>query len=317
MPLANPLLPLRRPAALLLALAPVVLAACGDDGGGPSPVDPDTAPREPIDRFSEEAGTRYVRTDDDALPAPNAPIDFDASFRTVALGPGGGVVEYYDFDVQPQSPAPIHVLYRDGETTPVEDQLNVVDVVPGDEGYSDLWRVLRVTVPPDYVANTVTSLADIEARAFPVEETDTLVDCPIVPEGSTATRRVGDAPTGLVEGWYRGRVVNYLRFDEAPLEVTTAGQVPLSQIYVMYDIDPDPEDPASGLASGFLTEPGTDQTHNVVATLPGEDGYSPLRAVNVLDNDEFGSVAGLASAVAATLLDAGVENVNHPVVAVP
>lgn len=305
------------PTALALGLAPLALAGCGDDGGGPGPVDPDGAPREPIDRFSDDAGTLHVRADDDSLPAPNAPIDFDASFRTAGLGPSGGVVEYYDFDVQPQAPAPIYVLFRDGESSPVEDQLNVVDVVPGGAGYNDFWRVHQVTVPPDFVANTVTSFADIEANGFPIEQTDTLVNCPIVPEGSTATLRAGDAPTGLVEGWYRGRVVNYFQFSEAPLEVTTAGDVPLSQIYVMFQIDPDPEDPTSGAASGFLTEPGTDQTHNVVATLPGDDGYSPLWAVNVLDNDDFASVMGLQSAVMATLLDTGAADVNCPVVSLP
>ena len=32
-------------------------------------------------------------------------------------------------------------------------------------------------------------------------ETDVIKNCPVVPDGSTARMRYGDADTGLVEGW--------------------------------------------------------------------------------------------------------------------
>ena len=34
------------------------------------------------------------------------------------------------------------------------------------------------------------------------------------------------------------------------------------------------KDPESGPPSGFVTEPGTDQTHNVIATLPQAHGIN-------------------------------------------
>ena len=91
--------------------------------------------------------------------------------------------------------------------------------------------------------------------------------------------------------------------------------VPTSPIYVMFNINPDQQD--GGPGSGFKTEPGTTQTHNVVATLPGDAGYSPLWLVSVLDNAAFDSVTDLASAAAATVLGAGVATVNCPIVSVP
>lgn len=281
--------------------------------GGMQAMDPAGAPRASIDRFSDEAGTLLVRGDANDLPGPDEPIDFDQPpFITRGLGPEGEHVEYYNFDVQPTTPAPIYVLFREGMDSPVEDQLNIIDVVPGDPGYNDFWRVHRVTVPSDYEANTATSFEDVDDAGYTVTATDTLVNCPVVPEGSTARKRYGDTEPGLVEGWYRGRVVSYFEFSEAPLAVS-GGSVPVSPIYVSFNVNPGME--GGGPASGFMTEPGG-QTHNVVATLPGDSGYSPLWTVNVYDNQDFGEVEDLQSARDSDILATGAANVNCPVVSV-
>jgi hypothetical protein len=294
-----------------LAITTALLAGCGDDPG--TGVDPDLAPRAEIDRFSQAAGTLMVRDGSNGLPAANAAVDFDrAPFVTTGLGPSGEVVRYYNFDVQPTTPAPIFVFFRDGEDVPVEGQLNVVGAIPGDDGYNDFWQVVRVVVDGDYVANEITSVAEIAARGLATEETSTLVNCPIVPEGSTAELRLaGDS--GLVRGWYEGSVVHYFHFGEAPLETLAAGNVPTSPIYVTFNLNP--EEPGGGPASGFVTEPGTDQTHNVVATVPGDPGYSPLWAVNIYDNADFASVVDLESAQASDILVDHATMVNCPVVA--
>ncbi len=277
-------------------------------------MDPDSAETVSVDRFSEEAGNLMVRTDQNNLPGQNEPVNFDqAPFLTKGLGPNGGKVEYYNFDVQPRSPAPIYVLFRENETSPVEEQLNIIDAIPGDDGYNDFWRVNRVTVPMDYEANTATSLSDINSAGYSVEATDMLVNCPVVPEDSTASKRHGDSSSGTVRGWYKNKVVHYFEFTEATLK-TRGGQVPLSPIYVSFNKNPD--QPGGGAASGFVTEEGSDQTHNVVATVPGDTGYSPLWNVNVYNNSDFGSVSDLDSATAAEILAMSVTNVNCPIVEV-
>ena len=281
---------------------------------GMEPTDPSEAPRATIDRFSEDAGTLMVRSAENDLPGPNEPIDFDQGpFLTHGLGPDGDPVSYYNFDVQPTEPAPIYALFREGEETPVEGQLNVVGVVPGDEGYNDFWHVHRVTVPEHYEANAVTSVQGLMDAGYDIEETSTLVNCPIVPDDSTASTRYDDGDAGLVEGWYDGQVVSYFLFEEAPLEVA-GGSVPLSPIYVSFNKNPDEE--GGGPPSGFKTEIESDQTHNVVATLPDDAGYSPLWSVNIYDNAEFDMVSDLASATSATILAEGAATVNCPVVSV-
>ncbi|WP_276258745.1 hypothetical protein [Haloglomus litoreum] len=286
-----------------------------DDGMGMEPTDPASAERVSVDRFSEAAGTLMVRTEENGLPGPDEPVDFDqAPFVTKGLGPDGGHVTYYNFDVQPTTPAPIFVLFREGADTPVEGQLNVIDAVPGDEGYNDFWHVHAVTVPESYEANTVTSRQAIADAGYEVTATDMLVNCPVVPDGSTATMRGGDSDPGLVEGWYRGTVVSYFQFTEAPL--TSSGEsVPLSPIWVTFNVNPGED--GGGPPSGFRTEAGSDRTHNVLATVPGQEGYSPLWLVNIYDNADFEAVSDLDSAQAAEVLASGAATVNCPVVAFP
>jgi len=297
----------------LSALLIVTAAACGDEA--PVGSDPDTAEVMAIDRFSAAAGSLMVRDDANGLPAANAPVDLDvAPFLTTGLGPDGQTVSYYNFDVQPTAPAPIYVFVREGDGTPVEGQLNVIDVIPGDDGYNDLWQVTRVLVDDAYVANEVTSREEIVARGLTVEATDTLVDCPVVPAGSTATRRLADGDPGLVRGWYRGQIASYFHFGEAPLVTTAGGLVPTSPIYVTFNVNPGAD--GGGPPSGFVTEPGTSQTHNVIASVPGEPGYSPLWAVNIYDNADFDAVADLDTALTANVLVPYAAMVNCPVVEV-
>jgi hypothetical protein len=281
------------------------------EGGMGDVIDPANAPRAMVDRFSEAAGTLMVRTEENDLPESNEPIDFDqAPFLTRGLGPDGGVVSYYNFDVQPTTPAPIYALFREGEDTPVEGQLNIIDVIPGDDGYNDFWHVHKVAVPEDYEANTATSVGDLKDAGYEMTATNTIKNCPVVPDGSTASMRYGDGDANLVEGWYEGRVVSYFLFEEAPLTVTDDGSVPVSPIYVTFDKNPGED--GGGPPSGFVTEEGSDQTHNVVATLPEDKRYSPLWSINIYDNADFEDVSDLDSATMAELLESSAATVNCP-----
>ena len=78
-----------------------------------------------------------------------------------------------------------------------------------------------------------------------------------------------------------------------------------------------PDQPNGGPPSGFVVESGTDQTHNVLATVPGQAAYSPLWRVSVINNTDFGSVSNLSSAQGANIMAMNVMNVNCPVVRYP
>ena len=295
-----------------------LLASCkkSNSSSSPAPRDPNTAQQASIDRFSSSAGHLQVRTATNGLPAANAPVNFDQGpFITQGFSPTGSVVQYYNFDIQPVTPAPIYVFYQSGQTNPVTGQYNVIDVIPGDSGYNDFWQIYNVTVPDNYVANTVTSYQEIMAAGYAITPTNTLVNCPVVPKGSTASKRLpaGSDP-GLTTGWYKDEVVYYFNFAEKALTTTSNGQVPVIPIYVSFNINPN--QPNGGPGSGFMTEPGSQQTHNVVTAVPSDSFYTPLWAVAVYDNNSFSSVKDETSAMAAPLLVPNAGDVNCPVVSV-
>ena len=108
------------------------------------PKDPDQAPIATVDRLSDAAGTLLKRSGDTRLPAPNEPIDFDAApLNTLGLSPSGEPVLYYHLDVQSTTPAPVYILYREGEDAPVQNQLDIIDTLPDEKGYNDFRQPNR------------------------------------------------------------------------------------------------------------------------------------------------------------------------------
>jgi hypothetical protein len=264
-----------------------------------------------IDRFSAAAGTLQVRTASNGLPSPGQPVDFDhPPFITQSWGPAGEVIRYYNFDVQPTTPANMYVFYM-GEHE-LTAQHHVVDVIPGQPGYSDFFRVVRVMVPAHYVADELRDVAAILRSGFALVETSLIVNRPVVPRGSQARERLNGAATEPEAGWYRGQQVQWFRFDEAQLIAGPGAPVPTSPISVTFNKNPDL--PGGGPPSGFRTEPGGRQTHNVASSLPGDVDYSPLWSVSVYDNAAFPTVFNEATVLAAPFKARNVATVNCPIV---
>jgi len=301
----------------LIAIA-FVSSCKKDDNMGTAPLNPDTAGDISIDRFSSAFAHLFLRTAQNGFPAANQPVDFDAipAFNTHGLGPNGEKTIYYNFDVLSTTPAPIYALFRSGETTPVSVQLNIVNVIPGDAGYNDFWLVNKVTVPSDYVANTITSYDEIMAKGYTITPTTSIVNCPIVPKGSIARKRFSSSESPeLTRGWYNNKVVYYFNFFEKEL-MAVNGMVPTSDIYVCFNINPGQT--GGGPASGFKTEDGmaTGQAHNVPETLPTDAAYSPLWDVQIYNNMDFNAVSNLSTASMANILAVDAVTVNCPIVSV-
>jgi hypothetical protein len=299
----------------LLLTGALLAAGSGAALAAMEPMNPDQAPIAAVDRFSEKAAHLQLRTSDNHLPGPNEPVDFDTGpFITQGLSPTTGKpVRYYNFDVQGTAPAPVYVLYREGEDQPVAGQLDIIDTLPGEKGYNDFRQVWKVGVPKDYVANTITDTASLLNAGYKTQQTGTLRNMPVVPDKSRASLRLNGESAELQRAWYRGQAAKYFSFDEAPLSAAGTN-VPVSPIYVTFNVNPN--QPNGGPASGFRTEPNSPQTHNVPATLPGDAGYSPLWLVIVYDNADWPAVHNLDSALKAKVLAAGVATVNCPIVSI-
>ncbi len=297
--------------AMLIACA--LAANAGMARAATKPLDPDQAPIAGVDRFSKEAAHLQLRTADNHIPGPNEPVDFDTGpFVTQGWSPSTGKpLRYYNFDVQSTTPAPVYVLYREGEDKPVTGQLDIIDTLPGEKGYNDFRQVWKVSAPKDYVANTIANAATLLAAGYKMEQTGTLRNMPVVPDKSRAKARLQGESAKLQRAWYQGRVAKFFSFDETPLSLAGTN-VPVSPIYVTFNVNPG--EPNGGPGSGFRTEPSSEQTHNVPATLPGDAGYSPLWLVAVYDNADFPSVRDLQTALKAKVLAPGVATVNCPIV---
>lgn len=290
--------------AILVAAVGLGAGACSDDA--PAAKDPLTAERVPIDRFSAAAGHWFVRDRDPSLPAANEAIDYDARFAVQGLGPAGEAITMYLFDVQATTPAPIYVLFHEGEQRPVTGQKNIVTVIPGDPGYNDLWQPVRVDVPGDYVANTVTSFDEIVAAGYPQTPMAALVNCPVVPDGSVARVRTPGDYAELDLGWYQGKRIQYFHFGERPSLAPVAGVVPTSSIYLAFADDQGPP---------LATDAG--QAHAVIAAMPGDPAYSPLVAVHAYAASALATVHDLASAQAAPVVTTPATIINAPLVRAP
>jgi len=122
-------------------------------------------------------------------PVVNPSTTLEGSDQGLVQGWYRGMDVFY-FDFGTRSPAegsvvlraPIWVFFLE-DGTPVAGQNNVIDLLPDEEGYSDLWHVHKVIVDTSYVPNTYKSAAAIMAAAnsgdVTVEETDIFVNCPV------------------------------------------------------------------------------------------------------------------------------------------
>ncbi|CAN5210339.1 hypothetical protein BH11MYX1_BH11MYX1_21080 [soil metagenome] len=141
-----------------------------------------------------------------------------------------------------------------------------------------------------------------DLASFEITREPTLLDCPVVPHGSTARESEGVAAAVPTQLLYRGVTVDCLLFGD-PLK---CDKVPTSPIYVTFGHEPE---------AGFKRVGSTPQTHNVVFSVPGDSAYSPLWDVHIYDERAFELVHDASSAAKARLVRAG-PLVNCPIVTV-
>jgi hypothetical protein len=235
------------------------------------------APLLEVDRFSDRAATRLKRSLVPGLPGSNQPIHLDESPFLVQMEvPGGGIAKCYDLDVRPAEAARFYVFY-DSAGNYVLTQFPIVDVAPGDPGYTDLWDIWKVTVPAGFPLDnsirdleTVVRLLKDPGSGYRAERTGALLNGPIVPDGSTAQhkaeRREGAATLRYV--WYRGKRAPYLYFEQN-LRIQ-GNRAPVGEMTLQ---TPAPTATSLTFPMVPLGKSGTLR----ITTPPGASGYSPLR----------------------------------------
>ncbi len=257
------------------------LAAAGLLLGAAACLDPLVADEVPLDGL---LGAPDLDPDD----APDVEADPAlaprlASFaRSVAYLNGfasGEAIRYWNVDgAQSDAIAPFYELV-DAAGAPLERP--IVDVLPGEPGYTPWWRRVRVRATARYAGEKVWSVAALEAAIAAglfetPEPTEQVIDAAV--SVSTARIPLGEADRAAAPEpiWYRGRRAHWLRFaDEVrvPVEERTMPRFP---VYVMQRIDEGA--PIYEFLTGVDVDGDAvlDDTSNVFAARPGEARYSPL-----------------------------------------
>ncbi len=252
------------------AITGAILIGCSDDDEEMDEAMND----EPMDDESPDDESMDDESMDDSMSeAMDAALGDATHYELVNGWYRDEPVVYYDFgthspqmNVADVAVAPIWAFITgmdaDGNPEFVPHQHNIIDVVPGDGGYSDLWQVNLVTVPEDYVADSITSKADLDAMSYPTVQPGLFVNCPVVPAGSTLEN--GEE---LTQGWHNGERVYYPDFGANP----PAG-IPIWAFITGLDDDGNPQ---------FV-----DGQHNVIDAIPSDPGYSAFWIVNLVVVDE-------------------------------
>lgn len=167
-----------------VATAAALLVSCGQDGTGggggtAAPAEAQAASGVPplIGGFADGRPVEYLLTDvsdqkeaEGLSEATGFPVTFVPSLVDV---PDEALANLYLFMNGVEGPNPFGF------------QANVLDTVPGDEGYSPLWRVQAVTWTDEAAATELRSEEDIlaaeEAGELTVEETPLVKNSPVVP----------------------------------------------------------------------------------------------------------------------------------------
>ena len=232
-----------------LGIAAFALVGCGDDDDDDTPAATSTA---------SGTGTASAAATGEAK-----------EFPLIAGWYRGQEVRYYDFGMNTMlaggttvASAPIWAFITgmdaDGNPQFVAGQHNIIDVVPDDNGYSDLWEVNLVTVPEDYEAESITSAAEVMESDYEIAKPGLYVNCPVVPRGSTL-----EAGEELVQGWYKNEDVFYPDFG-----MNRPAAIPIWAFITGMD--------ASG-APQFV-----EGQSNIIDSLPGDDEYSAFWLVNLV-----------------------------------
>lgn len=159
----------------------------------------------------------------------------------------GKAVKYLDLGMVKLKPgnkvAPIWVVENGAA-----GQGNIIDVAPGDAGYTPLWKVVMVKFADGVTPRVLKSAAEVKsaqaAGDVTLKQTDIVVNCPVLGFGQKETI-----------GFENGREVAYLDL----------GMVKLK--------------PGNKVAPIWVVENGASGQRNVIDVVPGEKGYTPLWGV--------------------------------------
>jgi len=177
------------------------------------------------------AGTAVPDAQDDPLIdgqiAENDGVD--GEIPLLAGFADGAPAHYWDFGDTPEFASPLFVLVRRNADDEFEilDHNTIIDVLPGEPGYSPFWAVLFVEVTDAYDGELIPSFAAAQEAqelglVLPPKAMEVAVNCPAVAKDVTLELGDGNDPMPPPKRFYwKGQEVRYYDFGFIPVDNAT------------------------------------------------------------------------------------------------
>ncbi|MBI4816751.1 MAG: hypothetical protein HY791_10860 [Deltaproteobacteria bacterium] len=237
-------------------------------------------PEESIDpsRVFVDPSQPGVQVEDDPLLGPKVDL-FPASVAHLGGFADGGSIRYFNVGgPNPTFIAPYYVLIG---TDGAQLGRPIIDVIPGDTGYTPWWRRVVVRATTKYGGEKLGSRQAIELAAElglvepTLEATDQVIDAPVVHRDARVPVGSGQVvePT---EVWYRNQIAHWVIFPNPTTVPVDRREMPAFPVYVFQRINEGA--PLYEFLSGVdITGDGVlDASNNVFASGLGGSDYSPL-----------------------------------------
>lgn len=159
-------------------------------------------------------------------------------------------------------------------------QFRVIDVIPGDPGYTPWWRIVRYRVTDRWNGEVFTSRAAIDAAAQAgllegPEETDEILNAPV--SISIVAANDGDQVVNRAKAvWYRGLRTYWVPFSQTIRVPTGVQQMNMLPVYIFRRIQEATPLYEFGSGIDLNGDEVLDDSNNVFAADVDNEDYTPL-----------------------------------------
>lgn len=162
----------------------------------------------------------------------------------------------------------------------VQGQKPIIDVKPGDKGYTHFWELHNVTVSDNYTPNTIKSLATLnraqKAGLVTITDSKRAINGPLVARNVKIT--VVNGEPQFLPVWYRTETATMAVF-ETNLPSGAVPSVPIWLIQRASDNCPLLEAVCN---KDLNHDSDIKDSNDLIDTTPGQPGYFPLWSVSIL-----------------------------------
>ncbi len=163
---------------------------------------------------------------------------------------------------------------------PVQGQNPIIDLKPGDKGYTHFWEIYNVTVSNSYMPNTIKSVATLkraqQAGLATISDSKRVINGPLV--GRNLKITVVNGEPQFLPVWYRTETATMAVFETS----LPSGTVPSISIWLIQRAS-DSCPLLEALCNKDLNhDSDIKDSNDLIGTTPGQAGYSPLWAVSIL-----------------------------------